>query len=166
LRTNKKFKYASDLVLLKTPIFGQLHVYYNLTNLLRTLGLLLQHEVQIVEALTITSSSFDNLVYKEVLIDAQKGVIQGQLLSARLQKHHKLFPPLCIQMIKASERTGSLGLTLEYISEIYEADMRDATKNLTTILEPVLMLTMGLCVGFIAVSIITPIYGITQNLHQ
>ncbi len=163
---NNTFKYARDSALLKIPIFGRLHVSYNLTNVLRTLGLLLQHEVWIVEALTIASLSSDNLVYKEVLIDAQKGVVQGQLLSARLQKHTRLFPPLCIQMIKASELTGNLGPTLEYISEIYEADMRDATKNLTTVLEPILMLTMGLCVGFIAVSIITPIYGITQNLHQ
>lgn len=166
LRKNERFRYASDWMLLRIPIFGRLQLYYNLANVLRTLGVLLQHEVRIVEALTITAESSDNLVYREVLKDAKTGVIQGQLLSSQLQNHLELFPPLCIQMIKAGELTGNLGVSLEYISEMYEADMRDATKNLTTILEPILMLTMGLCVGFIAVSIITPIYGITQNLHQ
>jgi type II secretory pathway component PulF len=166
LRKNEKFRYRTDSLLLKIPIFGRLCLYYNLSNTLRTLGLLVQHEVTIVEALAITGDSSDHLVYKKVLKEAQGGVIKGQLVSLQLRKYPSLFPPLCIQMIQSGEATGNLGTTLEYVSVMYEADMRDATKNLTTILEPLLMLTMGLCVGFIAVSIITPIYGITQNLHQ
>lgn len=160
------FRYKTNLLFLKIPIFGRLSMYYNLANTLRTLGLLLQHEVRIVEALSIAAKSSDNLVYKKALENAQAGVIKGQLLSLQLRKHPTLFPPLCVQMIRAGETTGNVGTTLEYVSVMYEADMRDATKNLTVILEPILMLTMGLCVGFIAVSIITPIYGITQNLHQ
>jgi len=68
-------------------------------------------------------------------------------------------------MIAAGEKTGNLPTALGFLSDMYESDIRDLTKNLTTILEPVLMLTMGLIVGFIAISIITPIYGITQNLQ-
>ena len=67
-------------------------------------------------------------------------------------------------MIQAGEKTGNVPVTLAYISDLYETEIKDTTKNLTTILEPILMLFMGLLVGFIAISIIAPIYGITQNL--
>jgi type IV pilus assembly protein PilC len=69
-------------------------------------------------------------------------------------------------MLSVGESTGNLSDTLMYMSEMYEAEIRDWTKNLTSVLEPVLMLTMGLLVGFIAISIITPIYGITQSIHK
>ena len=166
LRNIYTFRYATDSLLIRLPIFGRLGIFYNLSNILRTLGLLLQYHVPITQALHITAESTNHVVYRKILEDAVTGVTQGQLLSLQLQSHHLVFPPLCISMIQAGEATGNLSTTLEYVSAMYEADMHNWTKNLTTVLEPVLMLAMGLCVGFIAVSIITPIYGITQNLHQ
>ena len=69
------------------------------------------------------------------------------------------------QMITVGESTGNLSETLLYLSDIYEHEVDEATKNLTSLIEPVLMIFMGVIVGFIAISIITPIYGITQNLQ-
>jgi type IV pilus assembly protein PilC len=68
-------------------------------------------------------------------------------------------------LIAVGERSGTLSETLVYLSEMYEGEVDEFTKNLSTLIEPFLMIFMGLVVGFIAVSIITPIYGITQNLH-
>ena len=161
-----KVRYGIDTLLLRLPVCGRLCMYYNLTNIFRTLGLLLSHEVRIAEALEITSTSTSNLVYVQFLEDAIHAVLYGQQLSFELKNNSSLFPPMCTQMIQVGESTGNLGATLTYLSDTYEVDMRDWIKNLTTILEPLLMLLMGLCVGFIAISIITPIYGITQNLQR
>ncbi len=69
------------------------------------------------------------------------------------------------QMIAVGERSGSLSNTLVYMSDLYEAEVDDFTKNLSSLIEPAMMVIMGVIVGFVAISIITPIYGITQNLH-
>ncbi len=154
-----------DRVLIRLPLSGRFIQYYNLANMCRTLGLLLASDVRIIEALQIVSTCAPHSIYTKALHDVSGGVATGQLLSVELQRYPQLFPALVVQMIAAGETTGNLPSTLTFLSDMYEADIRDMTKNLTTILEPVLMLTMGLLVGFIAISIITPIYGITQNLQ-
>ena len=68
-------------------------------------------------------------------------------------------------MVAVGEKSGTLSKTLTYLSEMYENEVEEFTKNLSTLIEPALMIFMGLLVGFVAISIITPIYGITQNLH-
>jgi len=83
-----------------------------------------------------------------------------------MTKDKLLFPPLVSQLVGVGEMTGNLDSSLMYLSEMYEDEMNNATKNLTTSIEPALMIFMGIFVGFIALAIITPIYGITQNLHQ
>jgi type IV pilus assembly protein PilC len=70
------------------------------------------------------------------------------------------------QMVSVGERSGSLSTTLIYLSELYESEVEDFTKNLASLIEPAMMVIMGILVGFVAISIITPIYGITQNLHN
>jgi type II secretory pathway component PulF len=83
-----------------------------------------------------------------------------------LQANSKLFPPTLCHMVAVGERSGTLTETLLYVAESYEAEVDEFTKNLSTLIEPMLMVLMGLLVGFIAISIITPIYAITQNLHS
>lgn len=153
-------------LMLRLPIVGRLCRYYNLAQITRTLGLLLQSDVPLMQALDITIQSTSNLVYKQALTNVKVTSSTGKSLAAELQETPFLFPALIVQMVRAGEKTGNMPVTLTYVSELYESDIRDQTKNLTTIIEPVLMLLMGLIVGFIAISIITPIYGITQNLHQ
>lgn len=164
-RQYEQFRYWSDFLLLQIPISGRLLRYYNLANLCRTLGLLLQNEVRIMTAVTIISEATAHRVYRLALVTASVELATGKTFSSQLQKNPELYPSLLIQMIQAGELTGNLSSAFLYLSEMYESDIRDTTKNLTTVLEPVLMVGMGLCVGFIAISIITPIYGITQHLH-
>ena len=160
------FHYIVDTILLRVPVFGRLSQYYNLSNTCRTLSLLLKSDVRFVAALGIAADSLKNQAYKQALYSVSEGVLRGQRLSVQLKDYPQLFPPLLVQMLSVGESTGNLSSTLMYMSEMYESEIRDWTKNLTSVLEPALMLTMGLLVGFIAVSIITPIYGITQSLHN
>jgi len=91
--------------------------------------------------------------------------VRGEGVAENMEKDKLLFPPLVSQMVSVGEMTGNLGSSLMYLSEMYEDEMNNTTKNLTTSIEPVLMIFMGVLVGFIALSIITPIYGITSNIH-
>ena len=158
-------RYHTDVIILRLPLFGTITRYYSLANQCRTLGLLLSSEVRILEAIEITTQSTEQMVYKTAFQDARNGIINGRTLSNQLRLYPRLYPVLVVQMVQAGEMTGNLSSSLLYISDIYENDISDMTKNITTLLEPMLMLFMGLCVGFIAISIITPIYGLTQYLH-
>lgn len=86
-------------------------------------------------------------------------------MSLYLSQRRKLFPDVLPQIVSVGERSGNLSNSLIYLSELYEAQVDDFTKNLSSLIEPALMIIMGVLVGFIAISIITPIYSITQNLH-
>ncbi len=161
----EKFCFMRDQVMLRLPIFGRLIQYYNISNSCRTLGLLLKNDVRITEALIIVADSTQNRVYQSALNVAKNNITTGKTLAAQLQVKPHIFPSEVSNLIQAGEMSGNLSSTLIYLANMYNEDIRDWTKNLTTMLEPVLMLIMGLAVGFIAISIITPIYGITQNLH-
>jgi type II secretory pathway component PulF len=153
-------------IILKIPVFGAMSRDYNLATIARTLSLLLKSDVRIVQSLEISGNTLKNEAYKRALRHVEEGVLHGQLLSAQLSKEGALFPSLFVQMVAVGEATGNLSESLMYLSDMYESEINDTTKNLSTILEPILMLVMGMIVGFIAISIITPIYGITQNLHR
>jgi type II secretory pathway component PulF len=160
----KLIHYFFDQILLRLPLFGKLSQYYNLSNIARTLGLLLKSDVRIVESFSIVAHGTKNLVYREALLATALEISKGQKVSLRLSDKPRLFPPIFSQMLAVGEATGNLSGSLMYVSEMYEEEINDLTKNLTTMLEPILMVVMGIVVGFIAISIITPIYGITQQL--
>jgi type IV pilus assembly protein PilC len=161
-----KVRLGFSRCLLVTPIVGGMVRAYQLTISCRTLGLLLTNNVRIVTALTVVAESASDLLYAQAWRSVVAEVESGQSLSYALRQFPRLFPHLMVQMIEVGERTGNLSHTLLYLAEQSESDVRDGTKNLTTLLEPILMLGMGLVVGFIAISIIAPIYGITEHLHE
>lgn len=165
-----KFKYEKiqlyfDKLILKMPLFGNIVRSYNLANFCRTLGLLIKSGVQISNSLTMIAETTTNRAYRRAFEAITKSVLRGEPMSRELGKDNKLFPDIVTHMIMVGETTGTLALTLSYLSEMHEAEVEDATKNLSTAIEPILMVVMGCLVGFLAVSIITPIYEITQNLH-
>jgi type II secretory pathway component PulF len=158
------FRLLIDAAVLKLPLFGKLTKLYNLTNICRTMSLLLKSDVRIVESIELVANSTENLVYRRELFRARDRLIQGQNISSQFKTRHDLFPPLLSQMAKVAETTGSLSGTFEFLSGMFEEEIDELTKSLTTLIEPVLMIMMGIVVGFIAVSIISPIYSITQSL--
>jgi type IV pilus assembly protein PilC len=165
LRKKPHFALFIDRGLLKIPVLGKLLQSYNMANFCRTLGILLQSDVRIVEAISITATTSTNLVYRDSLLKLGDVIKKGGKISAFLEEEGKIYPPMVYQMVHVGESTGKLSDSLAYLAEIYENEVDDLTKNLSTSIEPLLMIFMGLMVGFIAVSIITPIYSFTQNLN-
>lgn len=166
LRKSSVFHLLFDGVCLRIPVVGAVMQYYNLSNACRTLGLLLKSGVKLSEALPITADATPNLIYKRHYVTLGKVVDRGDRLSTYLKKHSAHFPQILSHMVAVGERSGTLSETLLYLAELYDHEVEEFTKNLSTLIEPALMVFMGVLVGFIAVSIITPIYGITQNLHS
>lgn len=163
-KKSKKFRYAFHRNILRVPIVGNIIQYYNLSNCMRTLGLLLKSGITLSEALPITAEATENMVYRSEFKLLEKTVSRGEKMSSYLRKNRALFPDVMTQIITVGERSGDLQNSLIYLSGFYESEVEDFTKNLSNIIEPILMIFMGIMVGFIAISIITPIYGITQHL--
>jgi type II secretory pathway component PulF len=136
-----------------------------MANLCRILGILLKSDVLIIQAFKITAECSTNLAYRQHLQEIAERVSKGEKISLHLAAYPKMFPPIVAQMVSVGEQTGKLSDSLLFLADMYEVEVDEQTKNLSSLIEPALMIFMGLLVGFIAMSIITPIYGITQNLH-
>jgi type II secretory pathway component PulF len=146
------------------PVFGSMVMKVNLVNIARVLGLLLKSGVQIIEAVNITASALENRYYRHELRTAGETLRRGDFFSVYLAKNPNLFPPIFSNMIQVGENTGNLSENLVYLALYYEEDVDNFLKNLNSIIEPMLLLFMGLLVGFMALSVITPIYSISQSL--
>ncbi|HWA32369.1 MAG TPA: type II secretion system F family protein [Candidatus Paceibacterota bacterium] len=153
-------------LVLRVPLSGKIVKNYNLTNTMRTLGLLLKSGISLTESLHVTAETTENLRYKAALYEVSKSVTGGKSISEVLEQMPWLFPPMIPHMVVIGERSGNLSNTLIYLSEFYENEFEDLTKNLSSSLEPILMVIMGFMVGFVAISVITPIYEITSNLKH
>lgn len=165
LKKSLTAKLYLDILLLKIPLIKKIIRDYNMANLTRTMGLLLRGSISMSEALPIVEKTTSNLVYKQELRILSQVVNRGEKISTHLVKRREFFPDIVTQIISVGEHSGNLSNSLIYLSEMYETEIDDLTKNIGNMVEPVLMIVMGLIVGFIAISIITPIYGITQHLQ-
>jgi type II secretory pathway component PulF len=165
LRRIPATRYILHRALLTLPIFGNISIGFNMANMTRILGMLLHSGEKIVQAVSITADACSNLVYKRALQEAVVEIQKGKTLYAYFEEHEQLFPPTVGRMIEVGEKTGNLDNNLAYLAEFYENEVDEVTKNLSGILEPILLVVMGVMVGFVALAIITPIYGITQGLN-
>jgi type II secretory pathway component PulF len=162
--TYPRVRHICDSMLLSLPLAGGIAKNYNLANYSRTLGLMLRSGIPITTAMGVVSETTPNLLYKNAYTEITDSLVRGETVSQGLARFPKLFPDVLTHMVSVGEKTGSLAQTLIYLAELYETEVNDLTKNLSSSIEPVLMMVMGLIVGLIAVSIITPIYAITQHL--
>lgn len=160
-----RFRFMMNRLALRLPIVGMLLKNYHIINICRTLGILFKSQVNILEAVTVAADTTPNLVYRRELQHLHRAVTKGGTISKHFEKHPRLFPGMLTQMISIGETTGNLSDTLIYLAEIYEQEFDEQTSRLSSIIEPAMMIMMGLLVGFIAVSIITPIYEVTQHLN-
>jgi len=158
--------YAWHRVTISLPVAGTMVKNYNMVNFARSMSLLLKSGVKIVQAVEITGRSTTNLVYKKVLEKISQEVGHGDMISKYLMLYPRLFPPVFSEMVAVGEQTGKLDDTGIYLADFYENELDDSTKSLSSILEPLLLLFMGTIVGFIAISIIYPIYQISQNINN
>jgi len=139
----------------------------DLTNLTATLALLIESGVPIVKSLQIATKSVNNLALKKVLSLTEKGVKQGKSLAEGLRKAPPgVVPPLLIQIVEVGERTGQLHVVLQRISNFYSREVANRLKNLASLIEPVLMLIIGIGIGIVVVSIIAPIYKLVGQVGK
>lgn len=157
-------KFLFDRVILRVPIFGKLAQKFNLARFSRTLAYLLTSGVPFVKSLEITSRVVGNSLYRDATLAASEEIQKGRQLNEIMQAHTNLFHPMVIQMVKVGEETGKIAEMLLRLALFFEEDVNNTTKNLSTIIEPVLMLFIGSMVGFFAISMMQPIYGSLGNL--
>jgi type IV pilus assembly protein PilC len=154
-----------DYVLLKIPLIKDIIKNANLSTFSRTLGMLLKSGLNIDEALNISKDTVGNYYYRRALEQVSAQVSQGAKLSDNLLKHQNLFPKMVSSMVMVGESSGNLQDSLLYLSDIYEEEVELATKSLTTAIEPMLLIFIGVMVGGLAISIIMPIYEITGKVQ-
>lgn len=162
-RKTEKGRDITDGFKLKMPIFGQMTTKVALAQITRTLGLLVGAGIPIIESINIVSTSTGNILYEKALNYASKHVEKGFPLGASLQQKD-VFPPIVPQMVKVGEETGKLDEALLKLSYYFESESEQLIKGLTTALEPIIMIVLGVGVGFLVISIIMPIYKITSAI--
>ena len=163
LRT-RRGKRAFHFTLLHTPIIKGLVKEIQAARTARTLSSLLSSGVEIVTSISITSEVLQNSYYKDVLLKAQNDVQKGAPLSESFINNEHLYPILVGEMISVGEETGKLPDMLLSVAEFYESEVDQKTKDMSTIIEPFLMIIIGTFVGFFAISMISPIYSLSESI--
>lgn len=158
-------KRTFETVFLHVPVIGTLMRETNSARTGRTLSSLLTSGVNMLAAIEITRDVIQNSYFKEVLSHAREVVQKGQPLAQTFLEAEKLYPPLVGELIAVGEETGALPDMLREVAEYYEREVSQKTKNMSTIVEPFLMVIVGTAVGFFAVSMISPIYSITTSIQ-
>jgi type IV pilus assembly protein PilC len=149
-------------LLLHLPIAGDIIKKINTTRLALNLSNLIQTDIAIPEALKITANVLGNQVYKNALLEASEKVKKGKKIAEIFLEYPKIMSPIIIQMITVGEETGSLDVVLKNMADFYQEDVEQTMENLPVIIEPILMILMGIGVAGLAIAVILPIYSLTQ----
>lgn len=152
----------TDEILFKVPIVGSLRQKIILTSFSRTLSLLLSSGVPLLNALVIVAESMDSILYREAMRSITKKIEKGVSLS-RAVSVFELFPGILHQMLSVGEETGKIDEVLLKLSKYFESESEQAVKNLTSAMEPVIMVVLGIGVGAMVIAIIMPIYSLTSQ---
>ncbi|MCA9382922.1 type II secretion system F family protein [Candidatus Dojkabacteria bacterium] len=149
---------------LKFPIVKKLSEGQTLANFSRTLGILLESGIPIAEALSITSNTTTNVIYREKLIKVAKDVSDGKTVAESLSQYKKFFPETYTRIIEVGEQTGTLEENLLYLYDFYAEDVEEISNNLATLLEPILLVFIGIMIALLALTVIGPIYQLTGSI--
>jgi len=163
LRTEKGKIFLGN-IFLKTPLISPIVKKINSARTSRTLASLISSGVNVVEALAITKDVLQNDKYKKVVARAMDDVQKGVPISNSFKGATKIYPVLLGEMMAVGEETGKISEMLEKIAVFYEEEVAEATKNMATIIEPILMIFIGAAVGFFALSMIKPMYSMMNGI--
>ena len=150
--------------LLVMPVFGKIVKMVNLARMNRAMSSLVHSGIPIIDALAITSDVLGNVRYKEAVKLAIVGVKRGEQFSSIIRPFHKLFPPMEVDMIEVGEESGKLGDVLMYLAKFYEGEVNKATKNMAQLIEPIMLVMVGIVVGGIVFAVLMPIYQMSQSI--
>lgn len=153
-----------EFIILHMPLISGLVKEVNSARTARTLASLLSSGVGMVSAVAITRDVIQNSYYKEVLKEIEERIQKGSPMATVLAEYEHLYPILMGEMIAVGEETGKLSDMLLEVAKYYEAEVSDKTKNMSTIIEPFLMVIVGGAVGFFAISMISPIYSLSNSI--
>lgn len=159
----KRFKTTREIydrVILRAPILGEFKKKVYLTQFAENLSVLIAAGLPITQALKITKEIIDSSVYKKIIGSAEQRVARGEKISVILGEHTKYVPPFVVQMIATGEETGRIEETLTNVVRFYQEDIERTADNLTTILEPVLILALGIGIAILSVALFIPLFQI------
>ena len=157
-------KRALDYISLKIPIISPIVKKTNSAYAIRTLSSLFTSGVPIVRSLEVVAGALENSYFKEVMTSAAEIVKKGGKFSEALKGHEDIYPETVIQMIEVGEETGETSSILKKLADFYEEEVTNTTKNLVSVIEPILILIIGAAIGFFAVSMFQPIYSMLGSI--
>jgi type IV pilus assembly protein PilC len=153
-----------DSVFLRIPLIGGIVKEVNAARTTRTLSSLLSSGVDVVVALGVTADVLQNGYYKTVVSEAQQAIQKGDPMSMVFIKHERLYPIFVGEMMSVGEETGKMADMLLGVAEFYEQEVDQKTKDMSTLIEPFLMVLMGIAVGFFAISMLAPTYSLVDAI--
>ena len=148
----------------RLPVFGQIIKVSSLVDTTRTLAILIGAGVSILDALNIIIETTGNSIFQKAFLNIRAKVEKGQSLGQSLDQEG-IFPPILVQMTQVGEQTGNLDDTLLRLSKYFESESEIAIKSMTTLIEPMILVVLGAGVGFLVLSVITPIYNLTSSFQ-
>ena len=154
-------KYRIDSWLLKMPIFGKVLMKTNIARFARTFSSLTGAGVSVLDGLNVTSKSLGNAVIRKGIVEATAKVKNGQPISESIEESH-IFPPIISQMTAVGEETGQVDKVLDKVADFYEKEVDRVISSITSIIEPLLIVTLGAIVGLIVASVFGPISSLTE----
>jgi type IV pilus assembly protein PilC len=152
-----------DRLLLKLPVFGPLLKKVAVARFSRTLGTLVSSGVPILDGLTIVSRTAGNRAVETAILSARSSIREGETIAEPLGRSG-IFPPMVIQMIAVGESTGALDNMLSKIAEFYEEEVDVTVSNMTSLLEPFLMIFLGVVIGGVVISMYLPIFNMASAI--
>ncbi len=165
MTTFESTKMILDYTIIKLPVVGVIVQEMNAARTTRTLSSLLSSGVSMSKALEITKEVLQNVYYKNVIDKGMSGIEKGIPLSSVFKERTDLYPIMVGEMIEVGEETGNLSSMMIDIANFYEGEVDSKTKDLSTIIEPILMVFIGAAVGFFAVSMLQPMYSILDTIQ-
>jgi len=165
LYSTEKGKEYLDSLKLSIPAVGNLYKKLYLSRITDNLDTMLSSGVPIIRAIDITSEVVGSRVYKALLVEVADGVKSGLALSVAFSKHEEEIPGILVQMAQVGEETGSLGAILKTLTNFYKREVDDAIDTLVGLIEPVMIVVLGLGVGVLLVSVLMPIYNLAGGIH-
>lgn len=157
-------KKIASMILLKMPILKNIVIKVNCARFARIYSSLLHSGVSVVDSLNIVANTLTNTFFKEAVLEGRNKIQRGIDLSTVIAEYPDIFPVIVAQMISVGEETGKTEDMMAKLAEFYEEEVNQITKNLSSIIEPVLMLVIGGAVGFFAVAMLTPMYSVLENI--
>lgn len=154
-----------DGLRLSIPVIGKLYTKLYLSRIADNMSTMLTSGISIVRSIEITGKVVGSRVYETILVDAGEAVKAGSSFSEALEKHPGPVPPIMIQMVRVGEETGGLGNILKTLASFYKREVDDAVDTLVGLIEPIMIVVLGLGVGVLLTSILVPIYNIASSIQ-